>query len=74
MAIESGHPVELTKEENYMFRLKSFESELKKYVYDENVVVPNIYAEQLRWQLNDLEDLSVSRESRRVSWGIQVCD
>lgn len=63
--------MELTKEENYMFRLKSFESELKSYL-SRNLIVPNIYAELLRGQLNDLEDLSVSREARRVSWGIQV--
>lgn len=70
---ESGHVVEYTSESNYMFRLSEFKSKLKNYLSDQ-VIIPKIYLENLYNQIDCLEDLSVSRESTRLFWGIQVPD
>ncbi len=37
-----------------------------------SVIEPKCYAESLHDQLNKLSDLSISRESKRVNWGIRV--
>lgn len=70
---ESGHLVEYTSESNYMFRLSEFKYKLRKYLSNE-VIMPKIYLENLYNQIDCLEDLSVSRESTRVFWGIPVPD
>ncbi|XP_045622416.2 methionine--tRNA ligase, mitochondrial [Procambarus clarkii] len=73
VSAESGHLVEWNTEENYMFRLSKFQSDLQYWLKDENRVRPKIYHQQLqRWVNDDLQDLSVSRPSTRVSWGIPV--
>lgn len=68
---ESGHLVERTAENNYMFRLSEFKHKLKEYL-NGNIVVPRKYQDLLHSQLESLEDLSVSRERKRVHWGIPV--
>ncbi|CAF0843052.1 unnamed protein product [Brachionus calyciflorus] len=68
---ESGHLVEYTSESNYMFRLTEFKKKLKEYLSN-NIIIPKIYQENLYNQIESLEDLSVSRESFRVFWGIPV--
>ncbi len=69
---ESGHIVEHCNETNYMFKLSEFKQRLRDYL-NQNIVVPKKYAEALYNQIDDLADLSVSRESKRISWGINVC-
>jgi methionyl-tRNA synthetase len=68
---ESGHVVEHVSEVNYLFKLTHFREALKDYL-KANVIMPNIYRDFITLQIDDLEDLSVSRESSRISWGIQV--
>jgi methionyl-tRNA synthetase len=67
----SGHPVEYVKESNYMFRLHSFKQKLKNYL-ENNIIIPECYYESLHNQIEELQDLSISRESKRISWGIPV--
>ena len=71
VSIESGHQVEKITEENYMFRLSEFTNKLKEY-FNKNVVIPQKYQNTLWTQIENLTDLSVSRESKRVHWGIPV--
>ena len=73
--MESGHPVEWAEEENYMFRLSDFRQQLLDYLDGGggSVIQPSVYRDQLNSVLgNDLFDLSVSRSSSRLSWGIPV--
>lgn len=70
-SIESGHPVELTSETNYMFKLSEFKSKLRSYL-ENNIIIPHKYLQALHSQIDNLEDLSVSRESERIYWGIPV--
>ncbi|XP_013381189.1 methionine--tRNA ligase, mitochondrial [Lingula anatina] len=71
VSIESGHPVEWNQEENYMFRLSLFRSELDKWL-DEEVVQPSVYKGLAKSYLQNLTDLSISRGRERLSWGIPV--
>ncbi|VEN35851.1 unnamed protein product [Callosobruchus maculatus] len=74
VSLETGHSVEWTKEENYMFKLNSFQDDLIHWLKsDENLVRPKIFHKILLDMLsNDLQDLSVSRPSSRVHWAIPV--
>jgi len=71
VSLESGHSVERTAETNYMFRLSEFKLKLREYL-NGNIVVPRKYQDLLHTQIESLEDLSVSRERKRVHWGIPV--
>ncbi|XP_010001772.1 PREDICTED: methionine--tRNA ligase, mitochondrial [Chaetura pelagica] len=66
--------VHWTKEENYMFRLSAFRDPLRAWLRDNpRAVSPEpFYQRVLRWLDEDLPDLSVSRESSRLPWGIPV--
>ena len=44
-----------------MFKLKDFKNDLKKYLKN-NIVVPESYNAYLNNQIDELEDLSVSKE------------
>ncbi|KAM4660060.1 methionine--tRNA ligase, mitochondrial isoform 1-T1 [Amazona ochrocephala] len=74
VSLESGHQVHWTKEENYMFRLSAFRDPLWKWLRENpHAISPDpFYQLVLRWLEEDLPDLSVSRESSRLQWGIPV--
>ncbi|KAF2842658.1 methionyl-tRNA synthetase-like protein [Patellaria atrata CBS 101060] len=75
-SIETGKEVEWTSETNYHFRLSAFKSQLLDF-YDQNPgwVIPNTRMQDVVQQvLQGLEDLSVSRPTERLSWGIRVPD
>ncbi|XP_045472978.1 methionine--tRNA ligase, mitochondrial isoform X2 [Harmonia axyridis] len=72
---ESGHPVEWTKETNYLFKLSEFQEELIRWLQKNEVAVrPRKFQKILLDLLSreKLPDLSVSRPSSRVSWGVTV--
>ncbi|KAK9879920.1 hypothetical protein WA026_008424 [Henosepilachna vigintioctopunctata] len=71
---ESGHPVEWTKETNYLFKLSSYQEELKYWMKTNENVTPKKFHKILFDQISKepLPDISVSRPSSRVSWGIPV--
>jgi methionyl-tRNA synthetase len=75
---ETGSVVEWTREENYKFRLSSFQPFLLEHFSstspDASVVFPDKHHD---WVLNTLrshplEDLSVSRPRSRLEWGVPV--
>uniref|UniRef100_A0A6V7IBZ4 Methionine--tRNA ligase, mitochondrial n=1 Tax=Bracon brevicornis TaxID=1563983 RepID=A0A6V7IBZ4_9HYME len=71
----SGNPVEWMEEENYKFRLSSFQDDLRHWLRDEKTVRPLKYHKILSSWIEDgacLEDLSVSRPASRAPWGIKV--
>lgn len=73
---ESGHTVEILKEENYKFRLSKFQDRLLQWL-DENpdVIVPKSRYNQVRAEVSGgLRDLSVSRLREKIQWAIKVPD
>lgn len=71
VSIESGHLVERTSEVNYLFKLTHFKEDLKRYLSN-NVIFPNNYSEKIFRELDSLRDLSISRDAKRLTWGIPV--
>lgn len=71
---ETGKEVQWTSEENYHFRLSDFRERLLKHYQDNpNFVVPT---QRLNFIISEVEsgltDLSVSRPSSRLQWGVRV--
>ncbi|KAH6939132.1 hypothetical protein HPB50_016104 [Hyalomma asiaticum] len=74
VSVESGHPVEWMEEKNYLFRLSHFQGDLVHWLRSsEGVVKPAKFQKLLmHWIDAGLQDLSLSRQSTRVHWGIRV--
>lgn len=66
--------VEWMKEENYMFRLSGFRSQLLDWLRENpRAIQPErFYHSVLQWLQEELPDLSVSRQKSRLQWGIPV--
>ncbi len=65
---------ELLSEENYFFRLSKYTDAIKKY-FDAhpNFVFPHNRQKEMQQILDDgLEDISISRDAKKLSWGIPV--
>ncbi|XP_057651587.1 methionine--tRNA ligase, mitochondrial [Diorhabda carinulata] len=73
---ESGNPVEWSSEENYMFKLSAFQDDLNYWLKNnEDAIRPRKFHKILLDLINKddgLQDLSVSRPTSRVQWGIPV--
>lgn len=72
---ESGHLVEWTSEENYMFRLSAFQDRLLEWIDAKPYpVIPESSRQRVKhWLLNETDsDLSVSRPHSRLKWGVPV--
>ena len=75
-AVESGSEVEWVEEKNYHFRMTAFRDQLLEF-YRANpdwITPQHKMKEVVSWVENNLEDLSISRPSNRLSWGIPVPD
>lgn len=73
---ETGKEVEWTSEINYHFRLSAFREPLLQF-YKENpkFIVPSTRMQQIVKSVEEgLSDLSISRPSNRLTWGIPVPD
>jgi methionyl-tRNA synthetase len=61
------------EEENYFFALSKYQERLIDYLSEEGVVLPEWRRhEALEFVKGGLEDFSISRETKRMSWGIPV--
>ena len=61
------------EEENYFFRLSSYQDRLVEYLSNPDSIVPQWRREEaLNFVKQGLEDFSISRETARMSWGIPV--
>jgi methionyl-tRNA synthetase len=75
-SIETGKEVEWTEEENYHFRLSAFREPLLKW-YGENpdwIQPISRHRQVTEWVKEGLQDLSISRPSSRLTWGVAVPD
>jgi len=81
VALSTGSPVEWHEEQNYVFHLGAFRSQLLQHYLDHpNAIYPQQYhadiVNLLKLDNNDqaLEELSISRPAERLSWGVPVPD
>ena len=74
VSIETGKEVEWTSETNYHFRLSAFQQPLlEHYTKHPESIVPKQRMTFITKEIESgLNDLSISRPSSRLSWGIQV--
>ena len=71
-----GKPIAIINEENYFFRLSSFQKKLLDfYGNNSNFVIPSFRFNEVRaFVMRGLEDFSISRLKEKMSWGIPVPD
>ncbi|KAN0066055.1 methionyl-tRNA synthetase [Thecaphora frezii] len=75
-SIETGARVEWSSEENYKFKLSAFQDDLIRWLESnpEAIRPTKRYNDVLGELKSGLQDLSISRPSSRLSWGIPVPD
>ncbi len=65
----------MLEEENYFFKLSGYQEKLEAYLSHEGVIVPEWRRiEALAFVRAGLEDFSISRDKKRLSWGVPVPD
>lgn len=69
---ESGHAVELVDEPNFLFALPQWKQGLQRWLGNGPAVQPRGRVREVEAWVEGLQDLSVSRPSARVRWGIDV--
>lgn len=70
-----GKKPEEISEENYFFKLTKYKDAIAKHIKENpNFIVPSFRATEVLNQLENIEDISVSRSKANVSWGIDVLD
>ncbi len=68
-------PPEEVKEENYFFRLSKYKQQIIDNIeQNPDFIQPAFRKNEVLNQLDELEDISVSRPRRSVTWGIPVPD
>jgi methionyl-tRNA synthetase len=68
-----GTEPQLLKERNYFFRLSNYQEHIEKYLNTEGVIIPEWRRQEaLNFVREGLEDFSISREKKRLSWGVPV--
>lgn len=61
------------EEENYFFKLSNYQVYLEEYLSQEGVIVPEFRRQEaLAFVKGGLEDTSISREKKRMDWGVPV--
>ncbi|CAO1629878.1 unnamed protein product [Parajaminaea phylloscopi] len=73
-SIETGQKVEWSSEENYKFRMSAFQDRLVDWYESnpESILPRSRHAEVVAELKSGIEDLSISRPSSRLAWGIPV--
>ncbi len=68
-----GKKPEVVSEENYFFKLTKYKDAIAKHIKENpDFIVPQFRAAEVLNQLENIEDISVSRAKTNVSWGIPV--
>lgn len=66
---------EVVNEENYFFKLTKYKEAIIKHIKENpDFLVPAFRANEVLNQLEDIQDISVSRAKSNVQWGIDVLD
>ena len=68
---DSKNPVEWVREENYVFDLKPFKTDIRKWI-ESGAIKPENFVSTAWNVLESCETLSISRDSKRLQWGISV--
>lgn len=64
---------EVVKEENYFFKLSKYKDAIIKHIKEHpDFILPEFRANEVLNQLEDIQDISVSRAKSNVQWGIDV--
>ena len=64
---------EIVEEENYFFKLTKYKDAIIKHIKtNPDFIVPSFRANEVLNQLENIEDISVSRMNTNVNWGIPV--
>jgi len=72
-AIHTNIELEEVAEENYFFKLSNYKKELLEYLSKEKVILPEWRRlEAVDFVENAMEDFSISRSKKRISWGIPI--
>lgn len=74
-SVETGSEVAYTTEKNYFFKLSNFQNDLINYLESNpNFIIPKQKHLEVLNELKEgqLNDLSISRPSSRLTWGIEV--
>lgn len=70
-----GKKPEVVSEENYFFKLTKYKDAIIKHIKENpDFILPEFRQAEVLNQLEDIEDISVSRSKSNVSWGIDVLD
>lgn len=70
--IHNKKPEEVS-EENYFFKLTKYKDIIVKHIKENHdFIIPTFRATEVLNQLEDIQDISVSRATSNVSWGIPV--
>lgn len=72
---ETGSIVEWSEEKNYMFKISEFYQQIERWIDEKKPLFPHKSNKIALIQLNELKkkgDISISRERKRLNWGIQV--
>lgn len=71
-AIHNAKPEEVS-EENYFFRLSKYKDAIIKHIKENpKFILPAFRVNEILNQLEDIDDISVSRAKSSVNWGIDV--
>lgn len=66
---------ELISEENYFFKLTKYKDAIIKHIkQNPDFIIPSFRANEVLNQLEDIQDISVSRSTENVQWAIDVLD
>ena len=64
---------EIVEEENYFFRLGKYKKELLKYLSNDKAIIPEWRRkEAIDFVEDGMEDFSISRDKKRLAWGIPI--
>ena len=68
-----GKKPEPVSEENYFFKLTKYKDAIIKHIKENpDFIMPSFRANEVLNQLENIEDISVSRAKTNVNWGIEV--
>ena len=70
-----GKKPDEVQEENYFFKLTKYKDAIAKHIKENpDFILPQFRANEVLNQLENIEDISVSRSKASVNWGIDVLD
>lgn len=70
---DHNKPYEKLSEENYYFRISDFKDQIRKAITDKSMeILPDFRAKEILNLLDDSPDVSISRPTTQLKWGVPV--